>query len=155
MLVEDSVPILYGTFAPISEKDKEERERSYPFANAFFHGSCWEGAETHAKIQFCSACREAWLNTPEGISITNYFSEVGPTLEQDIERLRAQQINNARGARNLKLLRIIFYSIPSAFVCSLLSYYITKGFVSGIAIGVFLGVLIGLITNHQIAKTKN
>jgi Zn-finger nucleic acid-binding protein len=151
-LIEDSVPILYGTFAPKLKEAQEGREDTYPFANAFVRGPCWESAETHANVQFCPVCREVWLKTSEGVALTNYFAQERPTLEQEIERLRAQQSENVQYARNLRLFRVAFYCILSTVVCALVSYIVTNDFVPGGAIGALIGVVVGLLANRHAAQ---
>lgn len=151
-LIEDSVPILYGTFAPEPAYVLTERKSTYPFASAFVRGPCWERSETHVKVQFCPTCREIWLNTAEGAEFVNYFAQDRPTLEQDIERFRAQQIDNARYGRNLRLLRVACYSILGAVICAFVSYFFTNGLAPGIVIGGLGGVMAGIIANRRAAQ---
>lgn len=151
-LIEDSVPILYGTFAPESTDIVAKRNNTHPFANAFVRGPCWVESETHSKVRFCPTCREIWLKTSEGIQFTNYSALGRPTLEQDIERLWAQQDCNARYARNLKLFRIACFSIIGATVSGSVSYFLPYGIVLGVATGGFCGIVAGMFVSRSAAQ---
>lgn len=151
-LIEDSVPILYGTFAPESTYIVAERNNTHPFANAFVRGPCWVESETHTTVRFCPSCREIWLKTSEGVQFINYSAKDKPTLEQDAERLRAQLIGNARYARNLKRFRIACYSIMGAAICGSVSYFFTSGLAFSVAIGGFGGVVAGMFVSRRTAQ---
>jgi uncharacterized membrane protein YraQ (UPF0718 family) len=150
-LVEDSIPILYGTFAPELADVRTERNRTFPFANAFVSGPCWEGVETHATVRYCPTCRNLWLKTPEGVQFAEYLAQERPTTEQDIERLKAQQIDNVRYERYLKLFRIACYFVFGATFSAFLSYFLSSGVVLATVIGGIGGVLAGAFANRRTA----
>lgn len=151
-LIKDSVPILYGTFAPEPEYVRTERNSTFPFANAFVRGPCWVGVETHATVRFCPTCRDRWLKTPEGIQFAEYLAQERPTTEQDIERLIAQQIGNARHERILKLVRLACYFVFGATISAFVSYFLTIGLVLGAVIGGIGGVIAGVFAKRRAAN---
>ena len=75
-LLEDTVPILYGTKVPKRMDDASaHRANTYPNANFVVDGPCWVEEATHAKVQFCPSCRKAWLESPESQREAEYRAE--------------------------------------------------------------------------------
>ncbi len=151
-LVEDSVPILYGTHAPKREHVRTERNSIFPFSNAFVLGPCWVGEETHATVLFCPTCRDHWLKTPEGMQFVEYFAQKRPTAEQDIERLIAQQDDNARTARIYNVVRLACYVVFGATISSLFSYFLTINLAMGAVIGGIGGFIAGVFAKRRAAN---
>lgn len=145
-LIEDSVPILYGTFVLKRDDVRTERNTIFPFANAFVRGPCWVGVETQATVRFCPTCREHWLKTPEGMQFVEHFAQTRLTPEQDIGRLIGQQNGNARAERIYNFVRLACYIIVGATLSAVVSYFLTISLALGAVIGGIGGVIAGVRT---------
>ena len=58
-LVEDTVPIAYGTPAPQSQSDRNHVQTLHPYARTFVQGPCWVEEARMADVYFCPECRRA------------------------------------------------------------------------------------------------
>ena len=150
-LVEDSVPILYGTFAPEPEHVIQERIGTYPFANAFVLGPCWVESTTHKNVLFCPVCREKWLDTHEAHQLAEHLAQDKPTLEQEIELLRAQQTRNTQYALIYYLVRVAGYTIIGIVIGTAASYFLSNGQAFGAALGGVGGATIGALITRRMA----
>jgi hypothetical protein len=110
------------------------------------------GVETHATVRFCPTCREHWLKTPEGIQFVEYFVQKRPTLEQDIQRLIAQQNDNARAERIYNFVRLGCYIIAGATISAFVSYFLTISLALGAIIGGIGGVIAGIFAKRHAAN---
>lgn len=145
ILLPDSVPIQYGTYAPEPAHVLAERNSAYPFANTIVRGPCWVEDETHATVMYCPACREAWQRTPEGRAQADYLARERPSEEQEIERLRAQEDGNRRDRLILSLAYIVCYVVVIAVVGAAAGYLRGFGLLIGLGIGGVVGLIVGAL----------
>lgn len=134
-LIEDSVPVIYGTFAPEPAHVVAERMSKYPFANATVRGPCWVENRTHATVLFCSVCREVWRTTPEARQFAEYLAQERPSVEEDIARLLAQQDQNKRYALILSSVQTVFYVVLGSILGIALGYFANEKLALGATLG--------------------
>ncbi len=134
-LIEDYVPVIYGTFAPEPAHVVAERMSKYPFANATARGPCWVESRTHATVLFCPVCREVWRTTPEARQLADYLAQERPSVEEEIARLRAQQDQNRRYALILSTVQTVFYVLLGSILGTALCYFAHANLALGATLG--------------------
>lgn len=58
-LVEDAVPIVYGTPMPQSQPERDRVQALHPYSRTFIQGPCWVEEARIADVYFCPECRRA------------------------------------------------------------------------------------------------
>lgn len=145
-LVEGVAPILYGTFIPNSEHQATEVS-SHPFANSVVRRPCWVENETHAKVIYCPACREAWSKTPAAHQLTDYFAREQASPAYEIAQLLAQQASNRKYALVHNITRVAVYAALGSACGGLGSFVSGWGLLVLPTAGAIGGTMVAFLTS--------